>query len=517
MIEHLWDVKSKGQNMLGGQDHALFVPAISTYYVVTLSDYIYRGKQCRMDSLYKDGAKALNYLDPEHALFYYPATLYSAGHAEWRLDKAKDKEGIILQRDRKTSWVIGDSGGYQIAGGILGFDFKKGMKHPDNDKTREDVLRWLENHCDVAMTLDVPSRAMRIPRVPKDIIRLADQGGFNDCLEWSLVNLDYFRDNRKNPDLKLLNVLQGEDQVQSNTWWEAVKDYPFEGWAFAGSQQRFMDVALSRIIKMRDEGYLGKCKDGKERLWIHFLGQTKLEAGIVFTEIQRKLRETIDPRITISYDSANSFLAVSKGQIYTTINFDQGASDKKFSYKMERGIDHPSLKHPDVQAKLKDIPFPWKNVVTENLSLADICYYTKTDRPTTWDLSSYAMLMAHNLVLQMEGLQRAQRIFDVGKECIKQGAPNVVEQWVPRELLDFPAILDEIFASKDPYQVIANHRPYLQGLLGRQLTPSAWSVIDDEHEKDLEDMYGESNDLKLAKEKKIKHPDGVVPDNPDLF
>ena len=65
----------------------------------------------------------------------------------------------------KTSFVMGDSGGYQVGTGALP-DIKGWAKHAKDPTTistlwrssrvKEDILRRLDSHCDYAMTLDMP-------------------------------------------------------------------------------------------------------------------------------------------------------------------------------------------------------------------------------------------------------------------------------------------------------------------------------------------------------------------------
>jgi len=67
-------------------------------------------------------------------------------------------------------------------------------------------------------------------------------------------------------------VLQGSDNVEAETWYQAVKDLPFEGWAMGGNNMRDVELLLRRLIVMRDEKKLDPGKD-----LIHFLGTSRLE------------------------------------------------------------------------------------------------------------------------------------------------------------------------------------------------------------------------------------------------
>ena len=101
-------------------DYAHFLPALSGFYAT------YVGKQRfdeyvpknRIPSNFTNGIESLNYLNPDQGLFQYKWTLYSAGHAELDVNKHSPKEDMIRNRDRNSSWILGDSGGFQIGKGV---------------------------------------------------------------------------------------------------------------------------------------------------------------------------------------------------------------------------------------------------------------------------------------------------------------------------------------------------------------------------------------------------------------
>ena len=69
-------------------------------------------------------------------------------------------------------------------------------------------------------------------------------------------------------------------------WYDAVKDFEFEGWAMGGINMCDMEVMLKRLIIMRDEKKL----DGKD--WMHVLGTSQMDWGCYLTGVQRQVRET---------------------------------------------------------------------------------------------------------------------------------------------------------------------------------------------------------------------------------
>src|SRR6056297_2125950 len=105
------------------KDYAVYLPAISGFY----STYI--GKQREGEFIPKDripqefdrDIEGMNFLNSEDGYFYYKYGLYSAGHAQLDLSKTTS-DAMVQQRDRASTMILGDSGGYQVGKGILKFD-----------------------------------------------------------------------------------------------------------------------------------------------------------------------------------------------------------------------------------------------------------------------------------------------------------------------------------------------------------------------------------------------------------
>ena len=103
-------------------DYALFLPALSTFYA------LFVGRQRRglqIGEPYVDptripaicnGMEGLNWLSKE-GIWRYKCSLHSAGHASLDLVKDMHREDMYRDRDREYSWLLGDSGGFQIGKG----------------------------------------------------------------------------------------------------------------------------------------------------------------------------------------------------------------------------------------------------------------------------------------------------------------------------------------------------------------------------------------------------------------
>lgn len=117
----------------------------------------------------------------------------------------------------KDKTLITDSAGFQIA------SFKK--RGEEAPITAIQSLRWQEANAteehDIAMNLDVPPNLSGKPTHEE----------FQDALKTSVKNFQFFKENRKNYKMKLYNVLHGESITWLNQWYNAVKDFNFDGWA----------------------------------------------------------------------------------------------------------------------------------------------------------------------------------------------------------------------------------------------------------------------------------------------
>ena len=152
------------------KDYAHFLPALSGFYAT------YVGKQRhpdpdtgelyvpddRIPSNFQNNVESLNYLNLQEGQFQYKWTLYSAGHAELDTTKFSPKEDMVRNRDRDNTWLLGDSGGFQIGKGVWEGDWKD-PNCPKAQKKRDGVLRWMDAYMDYGMILDIPAWVARSP------------------------------------------------------------------------------------------------------------------------------------------------------------------------------------------------------------------------------------------------------------------------------------------------------------------------------------------------------------------
>jgi len=464
---------------------AKYLPAISGFYTThlgkDLTDETFIPKD-RVPKKFELGMQGLNFLDQDNSYFNYKYALYSAGHAERNLTKCNDREPMIHKRDREKTVLVGDSGGFQIATGVIKLDWST-VKGPGGDKLREEILRYLEHTADWSMTLDVPAFAALPP--------LSEKTGlakFADCLEVTECNLHYFMKHRIPGKTKFLNVLSGSDPANSKEWYDAVKvfsqpemveamgytpDRTFEGWAFAGINMQHMQTVLRRLLNLRDDGLLA------DKDWIHFLGIGRLDWACYLTSIERVLKKHYNPNINISFDAASPFVAAGGYALSYNYNyFRPELKPNQLTYAMGKGLDDKNLKG-------SKLAMPFQGPIMERLYTGDICVMGPTDKNkhnkignTSWDTTSYALIMAHNVYNHIQAVQEINRLADVNYATIPAERSNYVmwedtnqkinkithlTDFVPNNIMYFNNFVNKLFdpATTNPYEMLDTYKAFL--------------------------------------------------------
>jgi hypothetical protein len=453
-------------------DYAVFLPATSGFYATFIGKQRYGNyvDPKRIPSSFVNGVESLNYLEPEKGLFYYKWCLYSAGHANLDLNKQDESEDMFRNRDRSSSWVLGDSGGFQIGKGVWEADWKD-PSCPKAQKKRSQVLTWMDSLMDYGMILDIPAWVARSPAGQK----ATGITNYTEAVQGTYINNDYFINNR-NGNCKFLNVLQGENHADADDWYDRMKKYcdpkqypdrHFNGWGMGGQNMCDIHLVLKRLVALRFDGLLEKGLHD----WMHFLGTSKLEWAVLLTDIQRAVRKYHNENFTISFDCASPFLATANGQIYIQTETEDrtkwvyrmvpSADDKKYA------TDTRLFKDAVIQDQIFE-NFESSPIIDQCL-MKDICIYGPTDvnklgkvGKTSWDSFSYAIMMGHNVWMHVNAVQEANRQYDNGK------IPNMlVEEKFDR--LFFKDIVDAIFSTSDrgtADAVVEEYSRYWMSIIG---------------------------------------------------
>ena len=433
-------------------DWALFLPAVSSFFITGL------GKQRegenyfpseRIPAGFNGDVECLNFLNSKKGLYTYKWGLYSAGHANLDTTVDDHAESIIRKREEGT-FMLGDSGGFQIMKGQWPADWKD-PNCPKAMKQRKLVLNWMDTYMDYGMCLDVPSQTIRNQH-------LLDKHGIRtieDAVKATHINNEYFINNR-NGKCKFLNVLQGLNHTQSDNWYEEMKKYcdpniypdnHFNGWAFGGQNKIDIHLMLRRLVIMIHDGLL---EPGKHDL-IHCLGTSILEYAVLFSDIQRAIRKHHNPNLQITFDCASPFFSAAKGLAYFQNNIEH---DSKWSYSMEKTAENKdyavdnrkfsiAVLQDGVHKTFQDSP------ITDRMLVRDLCYRGHgfigahgKETKTSWDTLSYTLLQAHNVYQHIVAVQEGNKLYDQG----------VIPKMVMNEIFEkikFGDIVEAIFALKD--------------------------------------------------------------------
>ncbi len=462
-------------------DYAVFLPAISGFYATFI------GKQ-RVSNSYVDPARMpagiqdmeqMNWLNSQKSLFPYRWSLYSGGHANLDLAKDDPSEDMVRKREAGT-FMLGDSGGFQIAKGLWEGDWKANSGCAKAEKKRSSVLKWLDGIADYGMILDIPTWVIHDKKASK----ACQIATLQEAVDATKYNNEYFIKHRKGVaegGARFLNVLQGDNHSSAEDWYQTMKvycdpaQYPgrhFDGWAMGGQNMCDVHLVLKRLVALRHDNLL---QEGLHD-WMHFLGTSKLEWALLLTDIQRAVRKYVNPAFTISFDCASPFLATANGQMYHHIDLPH---NDKWCYRMGPSADDKKYATDTRSFKdvvLQDNVFPHfdESPISQHLQIKDVCIYKPGDvnkigkeGKTSWDSFSYALMMGHNVWTHIEAVQRANRAYDAGTW------PNMLwNQGTKGRTGDharFRDIVDAIFATSDKQEsleIIEHYNRYWMDIVG---------------------------------------------------
>ena len=434
---------------------ALFLPAVSSFYISGL------GKQregepyfdlARIPAAFNGDVEKLNFLNSKEGLYYYKWGLYSAGHANLDTNKDDHNESIIRKREEGT-FILGDSGGFQILKGQWPADWKD-PNCPRAMVKRKAVLNWMDTYMDYGMCLDIPSQSLTtFDMKDKNGVSLHGISTIEEAISATHINNEYFIKNRSGK-CKFLNVLQGRTHDDSDKWYDEMKKYcdpniypdnHFNGWAFGGQTKIDVHLMLRRMVDIIYDGLL---QEGKHDL-IHCLGVSILEYAVLFTDIQKAIRKNHNPKLQITFDCASPFFSAAKGLAYFNNNIEH---NKKWSYSMEKTAENKAYatdnrKFRDgvladgIHKVFTDSP------ITDKLLMKDLCYRGQgfigqhgKETKTSWDTLSYTLLQSHNVYQHMLAVQEANRKYETG----------VMPAMLIHDLsgLTFRQVIDDVFAQK---------------------------------------------------------------------
>jgi hypothetical protein len=416
-------------------NYAIYVPSLQSGYAQYA---VKQNKDVRNGALPRGfRMRDLDFLDPRSKLWSCGYTLYSSG----QFDKSQIRQPDMV-RDRKrddNSKVIGDSGGYQLGTGViknaeehralqeLATNRKKLYAQWQDIGFRRRTLRWLDVYTDYAMTLDMvlwgigtKNSVLRGLTVPQ-------------AIDLTVDNNRYFSENRRGVSsggTRFLNVLQdtGKDDDSGELWYQAVKDFDFEGWSFGGETTR-LDNFLRWCHRLLRENKLEKAE------WLHILGKSPPVFSVVYTAIQQALCKAAGHQITISYDSSSphqysgKYREMCESPVFTT--------DLKKTWVM----GHDKIDQ-NIQLALGDItkPLPHNSPVSKYFTLNHLNFHKDLYRDNFVDSLSEHIMTNHNIyVYHRAALDACDLVFE----------NSSFHPQVPTYFYEFKALMSDFFQKSD--------------------------------------------------------------------
>jgi hypothetical protein len=345
-----------------------------------------------------NGTTSRFYGDDYPEEFRHKYFLLSAGH---NLSYPNLRKDMGLE----DSFVIGDSGGFQICTGAMKW----------KPEVKDKILNWLENNSDIAMNLDIPPRGKMF--------------NFNEALDISVDNFKYFADNRQGKT-KFLNVLQGDTLDGFDTWYKRVNQFSFNGWSIGVGRNTFgMIYAIALLIERGEFD-----KDFNE--YLHLLGAASIKDFFIIGTIQKAFNKRFDNRVTITTDSSSP----NRSTIFGTWYFDadyKGLKQQSLYFGKDGKTDYVLDKKP---------------ICTVNCpACKDITYEHFAGE---WKEPQYVVMTNHNMAITTNAHRVMNEILDSHPETIKEimGA-------------DFYALhraLTELVMSKEPTKAFHRYAPLLE-------------------------------------------------------
>jgi hypothetical protein len=385
------ELKMTGENLSAQyKDYAVYLPSLQQGYAA----FPLRDQSSIRDGDLPKGLKLtdLDFLNTNSKLWHCRHVLYSAG----QFDRAQIRTLDMVTERSTDTVVLGDSGGYQIATGKMKElqGWEKQANDPlalerrwlENISIRDRILRWLDRYSDYAMTLDMPLFILKEKKSP--FRNLSAQ----QLIDLSVENLKYFADNRgkaTGSKAKYLNVLQDVGDGTGEAWYNAVKHFDFEGWAFGGDTKNGIEPLLKWVRRLLDDDKLNSKTE-----WLHVLMMSPPVNSVLLTALQKRLREILSNNITVSYDSSSPFQTSGISQQIAML---PKLTDNEKTWRI-KNIPYPQ--HPKYKSKtdiryLEDIVSP----ITQLVSIND--FHAKHGPMETrfLDTLSQHLLTNHNIYI----------------------------------------------------------------------------------------------------------------------
>ena len=258
-------------------------------------------------------------------------------------------------------------------------------------------------------------------------------GKFKECFDISMENFKYFNENQSGRT-KFLNVIQGEDDTTYKEWYNAVKDFDFQGWSIGGTAGdifRFM-ASVCTLLEGREH-------EKKSNEYLHILGTSRIQDFFMLLQLQKSL-EDVGSNLVVTTDSSTPDRAVVFGLYYTSFSF----KDARFE-----AFNMPREKH------LPEMPEMLDKIRTQNLigvndfdrfiekwaDMRDVC---------EWNWDGQFRMRLHNFYLFLDTIELIEQSI--------YGIRHNLEQMINKDLAQVLRSIDEMVKSDKPREVFDKYK-----------------------------------------------------------
>jgi hypothetical protein len=229
----------------------------------------------------------------------------------------------------------------------------------------------------------------------------------DQLIELSVDNLRYFSDyrGREARTTKFLSVLQDVGKGTGEAWYQAVKDFEFEGWALGGETGGILN-SLQWLRRLLNEKKLDKSE------WVHTLMKSPPVNSVVYTAAQMALRKALGrDNFTISLDSSSPFqLAGVNQKLATRSEF----SSKPTSWKIGAELVRQDIRLARNEYQLS---LPEYSPLKEHITVNDLMAHDIDDSDYFTDTWSLQIMANHNMYMfHRNGIDACDLIFDPEKQ-----------------------------------------------------------------------------------------------------
>lgn len=378
-----------------------YLPSIQSGWVGTLARSVYDYRPNIPYGSFKtlDEFNWYNGLKPR---FSHPSALYSCGHSTLDVEKARKSDKLLFERDRDKTFLLVDSGGFQVGKGV--------WKLEKTGQYVEKVLRWQEAIADLAVILEVPAWTT------VDGERI----DFKHALSATNDNLKAYA-NSASGKLKFLIPLHGSTFNEGKRWfdktrWFADKGFAV-GWCFSDEFSKNFRMAMEMLIYMIEQEHYPR--------YLHFLGQGNAQVAVV-AEMMRRTVPRCYPRsmskgvsasqnvLTVTTDASSEFQSVGR---YVTIfrrsvpAEGKALSNSPFTIKSERFDSKDRSKFP-LDRPYPDLDGPVMGHDEKGVKMGDLLAPANGRSKSAYNIDevSAAILIAHGLWVKLDTYERMSKL-----------------------------------------------------------------------------------------------------------